>query len=169
MNCILPQTDIPALAVWISLWLNSKNGTFAAPINVGEPANSPKDDFAYLIDTKTRKVSYHRTVTADKVMTISTNSLETRKLVCEQTLSGIVTDLETGEVLANTKVTLFDDKFNKLKEVMSDDKGFYDMGTVECGKPYYVRAERALRDQEQKITISKTTGKTDLPIQLEKK
>ena len=96
--------------------------------------------------------------------------LETRKLVCEQTLSGIVTDLETGEVLANTKVTLFDDKFNKLKEVMSDDKGFYDMGMVECGKAYYVRAERdPYETKEQKITISKTTGKTDLPIQLEKK
>jgi len=147
-----------------------EDGTFAAPVNIGEPANSPKDDFAYLIDTKTRKGFLSSNRDGGQGYDDIYKFLETRKLICEQTLSGIVTDLETGEVLANTKVTLFDDKFNKLKEVMSDDKGFYDMGTVECGKIYYVRAEKDLYEtKEQKITISKTTGKTDLPIQLEKK
>jgi outer membrane protein OmpA-like peptidoglycan-associated protein/tetratricopeptide (TPR) repeat protein len=147
-----------------------EDGTFAAPINVGEPANSPKDDFAYLIDTKTRRGFLSSNRDGGQGYDDIYKFLETRKLICEQTLSGIVTDLETGEILPNTKVTLFDDKFNKLKEVISDDKGFYDMGVVECGKPYYVRAERELYEtKEQKITISKTTGKTDLPIQLEKK
>ena len=145
------------------------DGTFQAPINVGAPANSPQDDFAYLINTKTRKGFLSSNREGGKGFDDIYKFLETRKLICEQELSGIVTDLETGEILPNTKVTLFDEKFNKLKEVMSDDKGFYDMGTVECGKIYYVRAEKEKYEtKEQKITISKTTGKTDLPIQLEK-
>jgi outer membrane protein OmpA-like peptidoglycan-associated protein len=146
------------------------DGSFQEPINVGAPANSPQDDFAYLIDTKTRKGFLSSNRDNGKGFDDIYKFLETRKLVCEQLLSGIVTDLETGEILPNTKVTLFDDKFNKLKEVMSDDKGFYSFDTVECGKAYYVRAEKdTYETKEQKITISKETGKTDLPIQLEKK
>jgi len=148
----------------------NEDGTFKAPLNVGAPANSPQDDFAYLIDTKTRKGFLSSNRDGGKGFDDIYKFLETRKLVCEQTLSGIVTDLETGEILPNTKVTLFDEKFNKLKEVTSDDKGFYDMGTVECGKIYYVRAEKdTYETKEQKITIAKETGNTDLPIQLEKK
>ena len=146
------------------------DGTFQEPINIGAPANSPQDDFAYLIDTKTRKGFLSSNREGGKGFDDIYKFLETRKLVCEQTLSGIVTDLETGEILPNTKVTLFDDKFNKIKEVTSDDKGFYSFDSVECAKAYYVRAEKELYEtKEQKITISKETGKTDLPIQLEKK
>lgn len=145
------------------------DGTFKEPINIGAPANSPQDDFAYLIDTKTRKGFLTSNRTGGKGYDDIYKFLETRKLICEQILSGIVTDLETGEILANTKVTLFDDKFNLIKEIFSDDKGFYTFD-VECGKAYYIRAEKDLYEtKEQKITIPTNTGKTDFPIQLEKK
>lgn len=145
------------------------DGSFQSPMNVGEPANSPKDDFAYLIDTKTRKGFLSSNRDGGQGYDDIYKFLETRKLICEQELSGIVTDLETGEILPNTTVTLFDEKFNKLEEVISDEKGFYKFKSVECGKPYYVRAEKEKYDtKEQRITIAKTTGKTDLPIQLEK-
>ena len=146
------------------------DGTFDKPLNIGTPANSPQDDFAYLIDTKTRKGFLSSNRDGGKGFDDIYKFLETRKLICEQLLSGIVTDLETGEILPNTKVTLFDDKFNKIKEVMSDDKGFYSFDMVECGKAYYVRAEKEIYEtKEQKINIAKETGKTELPIQLEKK
>ncbi len=146
------------------------DGNFKAPINIGAPANSPQDDFAYLINTKTRKGFLSSNRTGGQGYDDIYKFVETKKLTCEQELSGIVTDLETGEILPGTKVTLFDDKFTMLKEVMSDDKGFYDFGTVECGKAYYVRAAKeGYETKEQKITIGTDTGKTDLPIQLEKK
>jgi outer membrane protein OmpA-like peptidoglycan-associated protein/tetratricopeptide (TPR) repeat protein len=145
------------------------DGSFKEPINIGAPANSPQDDFAYLIDTKTRKGFLTSNRDGGKGYDDIYKFLETRKLVCEQVLSGIVTDLDTGEILPNTKVTLFDDKFNIIKEVISDDKGFYTF-EVECGKSYFIRAEKdTYETKEQKITIPTLTGKTDLPIQLEKK
>ena len=145
------------------------DGTFKAPINIGAPANSPQDDFAYLIDTKTRKGFLTSNRDGGKGYDDIYKFIETRKLVCEQVLSGIVTDLETGEILANIKVTLFDEKFNKLKEVLSDEKGFYTF-EVECGKSYFIRAEKDLYEtKEQKVAISTSNGKTDFPIQLEKK
>lgn len=145
------------------------DGTFKAPQNIGEPANSPKDDFAYLIDTKTRKGFLSSNRDGGKGYDDIYKFLETRKLTCEQILEGIVTDLETGEILPNTKVTLSDDQFNRLKEAVADEKGFYTF-EVECDKSYYVKAEKELYEtKEEKIKIVNTSGKTDLPIQLEKK
>lgn len=146
-----------------------KDGSYEEPRNLGAPANSKMDDFAYYIDTKTRKGFLTSNREGGAGLDDIYKFLETRKLICEQELSGIVTDLVTGEVLPNTKVTLFDDKFNKLNEVVSDDKGFYNFGTVDCGKAYYVRAEKEdYETKEQKVTLPKETGKTDFPIQLEK-
>ena len=148
----------------------SADGTYGDPQNIGAPANSPQDDFAYLIDTKTRKGFLSSNRTGGQGYDDIYKFTETRKLICEQVLAGVVTDLETGEILAGAKVTLMDDKFNKIKEIMSDAEGKYDFGTVECGKIYYVRGEKETYEtKEQKVTISKESGKTDLPIQLEKK
>ncbi len=145
------------------------DGSFQYPMNIGSPANSPKDDFAYLIDTKTRKGFLSSNRDGGQGYDDIYKFLETRKLICEQELSGVVTDLETSEILPNTKVTLFDEKFTLIEEVISDEKGSYKFKSVECGKVYYVRAEKEkYNTKEQRITISKTTGKTDLPIQLEK-
>jgi len=146
------------------------DGSFGAVQNIGEPANSPQDDFAYLIDTKTRKGFLSSNRTGGQGYDDIYKFVETRKLICEQVLAGVVTDLETGLPIAGAKVTLMDDKFNKVKEIMADAEGKYDFGTVECGKVYYVRGEKELYEtKEQKVTISKESGKTDLPIQLEKK
>lgn len=145
------------------------DGGFKQPINLGEPANSPKDDFAYLIDTKTRKGFLSSNRDGGKGNDDIYKFVETRKLICEQLLSGIVTDLETGEILPGAKVTLLDDKFNVIKEVIADDKGYYEF-EVECDTTYYVRGEKeGYETKEQKIKIANETGKTDLPIQLEKK
>jgi outer membrane protein OmpA-like peptidoglycan-associated protein len=145
------------------------DGAFKMPINVGEPANSPKDDFAYLIDTKTRKGFLSSNRDGGKGNDDIYKFVETRKLICEQLLSGIVTDLETGEILPGAKVTLMDDKFNMIKEVIADEKGYYEF-EVECDTSYYIRGEKdGYETKEQKIKIPNDTGKTDLPIQLEKK
>jgi outer membrane protein OmpA-like peptidoglycan-associated protein len=146
-----------------------KDGNWKAPVNLGEPANSPKDDFAYLIDTKTRKGFLSSNRDGGQGNDDIYKFLETRKLICEQMLSGIVTDLATGEILPGAKVTLLDEKFNKIAEVIADDKGYYEF-EVECDTTYYVRAEKEeYETKETKIKISDETGKTDLPIQLEKK
>ena len=152
----------------------NKDGTFKITKNIGEPANSPKDDFAYWINTKTQQGFLTSNRDGGKGYDDIYKFLETRKIDCEQSLSGIVTDKETGEVLANTKVTLLDTNFKPIKEVFSDEKGYYEFSpadeVIECDTSYYVRAEKEeYNTNEQKITIAKESGKTDLPIQLEKK
>jgi outer membrane protein OmpA-like peptidoglycan-associated protein/tetratricopeptide (TPR) repeat protein len=146
-----------------------QNNVFGEAQNIGEPVNSSQDDFAFLMNSTSRNGFFTSNrpggLGLDDIYTFTEN----KKLVCEQLLAGIITDKETGAILAGAKVTLFDTQFLKLKEVTTDEKGNYSFA-AECGKTYYVRVSQTdYETKEQNITISTTTGKTDLPLQLEKR
>ena len=144
------------------------DGSFDEVQNVGEGVNSPKDDFAYLIDTKTRRGFFTSNREGGQGYDDIYKFLETRKLKCEQELYGIVTDLASSQVLPDTKIILFDNQFNIINTTFSDPKGYYAFA-VDCGKSYNVRASKEdYTTKEQKVTIKKENGKTNLPIALEK-
>lgn len=145
------------------------DGTFGEVQNIGDGANSPKDDFAYLIDTKSRRGFVSSNRTGGQGYDDIYMFLETRKLKCEQELFGFITDMATGKELPQSKVSLFDDQFNLLNTFVSDDNGKYTF-TVECGKTYYVRAAKPeYITKEKKVAIPKQNdGKTQLDIALEK-
>ena len=144
------------------------DGSFDEVQNLGDGVNSPKDDFAYLIDTKTRRGFFTSNREGGQGYDDIYKFLETRKLKCEQELYGIVTDLASSQVLSDTKIILFDNQFNIINTTFSDLKGYYAFA-VDCGKSYNVRASKEdYTTKEQKVTIKKENGKTNLPIALEK-
>ena len=146
----------------------SAEGTFSEVQNVGADINSPKDDFAYLIDTKSRRGFFSSNKDGGQGYDDIYTFLETRKLICEQSVYGSITDIQTGEILANAKVTVYDNQFKVIHTGVSDEKGNYSFA-VECGKTYNVRAEKLeYTTKEEKITIKATTGKTYLPIAMTK-
>ncbi|RDI04497.1 OmpA family protein [Flavobacterium sp. AG291] len=136
--------------------------------NIGADVNSSFDDFAYIIDTKSRRGYFSSNKEGGKGSDDIYKFLETRKLTCLQELFGDVTDLATGELLPNTKLSLYDNKFNLVDTVYSDPEGFYTFN-VECRMIYNVRAEKEkYTTKEVSITIPKENGRTNLPIALEK-
>ena len=136
--------------------------------NVGADVNSPKDDFAYLIDTKSRRGFFSSNRDGGQGYDDIYKFLETKRLICEQVLYGEITDLITKELLPDTKISLYDSQFNLISTIVSDNKGNYTF-KVECGKTYNIRAEKPeYTTVEQKVTIVETSGKTYLPITLEK-
>lgn len=144
------------------------DGTFTDVQNVGESVNSAKDDFAYLIDTKTRKGFFSSNRSGGQGSDDIYKFLETKRLRCEQELYGEVTDESTKELLPNTTISLYNKQFNLLNTIVSDSKGNYSL-QVDCDQDYYVRAEKLeYNTKEQKISISKLEGRTYLPIALEK-
>ena len=146
----------------------NKDGTFTEVQNVGADVNSSKDDFAYLIDTKSRRGFFTSNRDGGQGYDDIYKFLETRRLICEQLLYGEVTDMVTSEVLPNAKITLLDDKLTLINTVLSDEKGNYSF-PVECGQRYSVRAAKEeYTTKEEIITISKENGKTHLPFALEK-
>jgi outer membrane protein OmpA-like peptidoglycan-associated protein/Tol biopolymer transport system component len=136
--------------------------------NVGADVNSPKDDFAYIIDPETRRGFFTSNKEGGQGSDDIYKFLETRRLKCIQQLYGIISDAETGLALPGAKVTLYDDQMNLKNSAAADGSGMYTFD-VECGKTYFVRAEKPeFATKEVTITIDKTSGKTNLPIALEK-
>jgi outer membrane protein OmpA-like peptidoglycan-associated protein/tetratricopeptide (TPR) repeat protein len=147
----------------------NSDGSFGEIQNLGDGANSPKDDFAYLIDTKSRRGFVSSNRGGGQGYDDIYKFLETRRLICEQELYGTVTDLNTAMVLPDAKISLFDSEFNLVNTAVTDPSGKYTFA-VECGKTYNVRAAKMdYTTKEQKITIAwENNGRTNLPIALEK-
>ena len=146
----------------------NSDGSFGDVHNIGADVNSNKDDFAYLIDTKTRRGFFSSNRDGGQGYDDIYKFVELKKLICNQELSGIITDLATKKILPETKVTLFDAQFYQLKSTIADANANYSF-MVECEKTYYVRAEKTeCLTTEDKVTIAKESGKTNLPIALEK-
>ncbi|KIC01402.1 flagellar motor protein MotB [Flavobacterium sp. JRM] len=145
------------------------DNSFGEVQNVGAPINSSQDDFAFLIDSKNRNGFFSSNRSGGKGYDDIYRFLEMRKLICEQLLSGIITDRETGAVLADSKVSLYNEKMELITTTTTDDKGSYKFDVV-CGKIYSVRAEKKdYETKEERITINNTTGKTVLSLQLEQR
>ena len=136
--------------------------------NVGADINSPNDDFAYIIDAKSRRGFFSSNKEGGQGSDDIYKFLETKRLKCLQELSGIITDLETGVILPGTKVSLYDNQMLLKNSTISDPTGFYSF-PVECGKVYNVRAEKPeYTTKEVNVVIALESGKTNLPIALEK-
>ena len=148
-----------------------EDGNVGSIKNVGEPVNSKMDDFAFLIDTKSKNgfVSSNRkedNLGYDDIYKF-TEILPIPK-DCEQLLTGIVVDEDSQEPIANARVVLFDSAENKLKEQTSDAEGKYDFGTVDCDTKLKIRAEKpTYNTNEISVTIPKESGTTDSKVAIE--
>ncbi len=160
------QPGLGGLDIFVSR-IPKEGLAFKAPLNVGEEANSPKDDFALIIDNKTKRGFLSSNRDGGQGSDDIYKFLETKPIWCDQILYGVITDEDTKAVLPNTKLILFDEKFKQVKETTSDADGKYEFTEVECGTKYYVRA--SLEDyttKEVPVIIGKETGKTELNIEL---
>ncbi len=92
-----------------------QDGAFKEVQNVGAPVNGPQDDFAFIMDSKTRNGFVTSNRTGGKGYDDIYKFTETRKLVCIQELAGIITDQETGLVLPVAKVSLLTKNSNFKK------------------------------------------------------
>lgn len=141
-----------------------ENGTFDQVQNIGEPVNTNFDDFAFIIDSNTRKGYFSSNKKGNDDIYKFT---ETKKLVCERTLAGTVFDSKTNTVIAEAKVILLDEKNQVVAEIVSGKDGKYSF-KVNCNKNYTVRVEKSgYPVKENRVTIS-TNPENKLDFILEK-
>lgn len=145
-----------------------KDGSFGIIKNIGSPVNGPKDDFAFFINDSTRSGYFSSNRTGGKGNDDIYKFQETKKLDCEQLLTGTVTDLNTKLPIAGAKVTLANASFEVIKIIYADANAKFNFD-VECSFNYYVKAESTSYNTiEKQIKIPDFSGETDLPIDLEK-
>ncbi len=148
----------------------TKEGTFDEVQNVGEPINSKQDDFAFIINSKNRNGFFSSNRVNGHGLDDVYRFTENRRLICEQQISGTITDQETNETLSNVALILFDESGKTAVEAKSDANGNYAFSNVKCGKKYYIKtAKEDYLFKEVSIILKKATGSASLPIALEKK
>ena len=135
---------------------NYLNDPEAKSENIGEPFNSSYDDFAYHFDTETEEgyLSSNREggKGSDDIYTFNT-------YVCEQSISGIVTDKLTSGPIANATVKLIDDTGKILKEVQTSEDGSYEFPDLLCEKLYTVVASKPDYKDDAQKTVQTTDEK----------
>ncbi|WP_348812852.1 OmpA family protein [Flavobacterium maritimum] len=147
----------------------NEDSSYGEVQNVGAPINGGQDDFAMMIDSKNHNGFFTSNREGGNGYDDIYRFTEIRKLNCEQTLTGDVKDSETLAFLEGAKVVLLDSQFKIVKETVADANGKYTF-PVECGKTYYVRAEKdSYETKEAKAIIEKTAGTTEVSVQLVKR
>jgi len=100
---------------------------FMDVINVGAPINSPKDDFAYIMNPETKRGYFSSNRSGgkggDDIYSIY-ESLSIKSFYLT-TILGTVTDKDTQEPLEGVTVTIYDDQGNLIKEMTSKEDGKY--------------------------------------------
>jgi outer membrane protein OmpA-like peptidoglycan-associated protein/tetratricopeptide (TPR) repeat protein len=102
--------------------------------NMGKPINTEKDDFAFTFnkDKNTGFLSSNRNGN-DDILSVTP--------ICGVDVMVVVTNAKTGEILANAKVAILDDKNNVIATEISNDKGEVSY-RVECDKTYTIQASK---------------------------
>lgn len=148
----------------------NKEGSFEEVQNIGEPMNSKQDDFAFIINSKNRNGFFSSNRIGGQGLDDVYRFTENRRLICEQSMSGTITDQETNETLSNVALILFDEAGKFAVEAKSDANGNYVFSNVKCGKKYFIKTSKEdYLFKEVSVTLKKATGSVSLPIALEKK
>ena len=148
----------------------NKDGSYDEVQNLGEPINSKQDDFAFIINSKNRNGFFSSNREGGHGFDDIYRFTETRRLICEQELSGTITDAETNETLSNVNLILFDEAGKSAVEAKSNTNGNYVFSNVKCGKKYFIKTSKEdYLFKEVSVTLKKATGSVSLPIALEKK
>jgi outer membrane protein OmpA-like peptidoglycan-associated protein/tetratricopeptide (TPR) repeat protein len=142
------------------------DGSIEEPINIGAPANSPQDDFAFWIDVTTRKGYFSSNRPGGKGFDDIYKFTEKRKLNCEQLITGKITDDETKMAISNATVVLLDEQFHEIQKQYSDENGLYSF-KVKCGLTYYIKITKQEFDtQELKIEVEDNMDSTTSSIKM---
>jgi len=136
------------------------NRTFDKVHNIGEPVNSKFDDFAFIIDSNTRKGYF----SSNKKGAMGNDDIykftETRRLACESILKGTISDGNSNTVIENVKVVLLDEKLQVLQVVLTGKDGSYSF-KINCNKTYTVRVTaNGYQTKENQVTVSTTVDNT---------
>ncbi|QLE00574.1 OmpA family protein [Galbibacter sp. BG1] len=142
-----------------------ENGVYQKPLNVGLPINSRFDDFSFYLDegTKDGYVSSNRPDGKgdDDIYKIK-EFKEFSLIVPSQYITGTVTDMTTGEPIANASLSVKDLDDNLLESTSTDPEGIYKFNLksnnsylLSVTKPTYVKSEKTISlDGEREKTIT---------------
>ncbi|NEV93597.1 OmpA family protein [Psychroflexus sp. YR1-1] len=118
-------------------------GEMGEVFNIGEPVNSNKDDFSFIINSKLGKgffASNRGEINASDDL-YSFKQLEDLMTACFQYVKGKIYSSGDEENLSGAKVELLDEDLNLLQSTETNSEGEYQF-EIECNTTYVVRVSK---------------------------
>lgn len=128
------------------------NGYFSVGVNMGEPINSSRDDFSYIVDSTGQKGYFASNRLGGKGDDDIYSFLYTFNL---NTISGIVEDASTGDLLEGAKVALLTKDGELLAETTTNAEGRYTFKNLESTTEYTVQTEKEGYLEDKALTNTK--------------
>ncbi|MFL0139168.1 OmpA family protein [Tenacibaculum maritimum] len=142
-----------------------ENGVYTKPENLGSPINSNRDDFSFVLNQGLDKGFFSSNRDGGK----GDDDIYSFLIYeCVQGISGEVTDLRTGVVLAEAMVKLIDESGSIIASQQTDSNGVYTFEQVSCKSSYVVVAEKSdyKSAQEAVATSGKRSGVQEVDLGL---
>lgn len=128
------------------------NNQYSKPDNIGLPINSGYDDFSFNINTDTKEGYFASNRPEGKGGDDIYKLIEQKPLTiedCSQFISGIITDIDTKEILTNTLVILENNENIELTRVITNKDGAF-LFKVACNTEYIIKASKLGYEKSQK-------------------
>ena len=147
--------------------INKRNSV----LNIGAPLNGPMDDFSFCINEVTNRGFFTSNRDGGDGNDDIYGFIQNKPIVysCDQQLAGIVLDKQTNEILPSSDVSFFSKDHQLISSQISDKKGEFNFGYVDCGSGFYIRASKIdYSTDEKEIQIPNYTGETKTTLAIEK-
>ncbi|TVZ08265.1 WD40 repeat protein [Cellulophaga sp. RHA_52] len=142
---------------------------FKDVVNVGQPINSNKDDFSYIINEETQKgyfASNRKGGKGDDDIYSFKNLIVEE--VNENAIAGVVTEIVTGDLMPNALVTLLDENNIKLKEIVTEEDGSFVFEDLDSNTKYKLQANKETFFDEELNTATKENQVVNADIAMRK-
>jgi outer membrane protein OmpA-like peptidoglycan-associated protein/tetratricopeptide (TPR) repeat protein len=147
--------------------MNKRNSV----LNIGAPVNGNMDDFSFCINESNKKGFFTSNRDGGAGNDDIYGFTQTKPILypCEQQLAGTVFDSQTNEILPDSEVTLFSKDHQLISTQISNQKGEFNFGFVDCSSGFYIRASKSeYSTDEKEIQIPNYTGETKTTLAIEK-
>ena len=128
----------------LDVYATKIQGFIPKPVLLNEPVNSANDDFAFIINTETRKGYFSSNRDGgkgdDDIYSVTEEEPVTFK--CIQIVAGEVRDKNTTDLLPGAEVILSDKDGNMLQSVVVDDKATFNF-EINCETEYKLEGKKS--------------------------
>jgi outer membrane protein OmpA-like peptidoglycan-associated protein/tetratricopeptide (TPR) repeat protein len=159
------RPGLGGLDIFVAKMLES--GIFDQVQNIGEPVNTTFDDFAFIINSNTGKGYFSSNRKGGAGNDDIYKFTETKKLLCERTLTGTIFDNNKNLVLQGVTIKLLSQDNQVIDQAITLQDGKYSF-KVNCNKEYSVKVEKETYLTKQNEIVISTALENKLDFNLEK-
>ena len=135
-----------------------ENSKYSKAMNLGEPFNSKKDDFAFYINQEGKKGFFASNRKGGKGDD-DIYSFYINEKTCKKEISGTIIDAKFGNTISDANVKLINSEENLVDETTSDQRGNYLFKNIPCDLDFVVTSSKTDYKPDKKYVNTKDKNK----------